>query len=104
MYQISEPFLRFLGVDGVVVGVVVRGHVERPLPEEGLRVGRHVAQVVHHDEHLDDGAQRIEEGHLNGAPLRHAVSLLAKVDVACRDRKSILSCPPKNRKGKYAPR
>ena len=97
MYQISEPFLRFLGVDGVVVGVVVRGHVERPLPEEGLRVGRHVAQVVHHDEHLDDGAQRIEEGHLNGAPFRHAVSLLAKVDVACRERNIDIELPQKRR-------
>ena len=52
------------------------------LSEEGLRVGWHVPQVVHHDEHLDDGAKGVEERQLDGAGLRHPVPLLPKVDVA----------------------
>ena len=52
------------------------------LSEEGLRVGWHVPQVVHHDEHLDDGAKGVEECQLDGAGLRHPVPLLPKVDVA----------------------
>ncbi len=78
MDQISQPLLRLL-----VVGLRQVGrHVERPLPQKRLRIRRHVRQVVHHHEHLDYGAQRVEQGHLNCSLLRNAVTLLAQVDVA----------------------
>ena len=60
------------------------GHVEGALAEEGLGVGRHVRQVVHHHEHLHHGAQRVEEGELKGAFLRHSVAFLSKVDMTLK--------------------
>ena len=69
----------------LVVGLrQVRRHVERPLPQKRLRIRRHVGQVVHHHEHLDHGAQRVEERNLNRSLLRNPVALLAQVDVAYR--------------------
>jgi len=60
MDQVSQPLLGILAV-----GLrEVRGHVERPLSQEGLGIWRHVRQVVHHHEHLDYGAERIEQGDL----------------------------------------
>ena len=76
MYEVSEPLL------GVLVAVCgVRRHVERPLADERLRGRRHVLEVVHHHEHLDDGAERVEQGRLDRALLGDAVPLLAQVDV-----------------------
>ena len=36
-------------------------NVHGPLSQEGAMVGRHVAQIVHDDEHLDHGVVRVEE-------------------------------------------
>ena len=77
MYEISEPLLRVR-----MFGRLSHRHVESPLPEERLTAGRHGAQVVHHHEHLDDGAVRVEQGDLQGALLRHVVALAAQVDVS----------------------
>ena len=77
MDEVAEPFLS--------VRIIVRTvgwHVERSLSEEGLGVGRHVAEIIHHHEHLDHGAQGIEQGQLDGASVRNPVALLAKIDVA----------------------
>jgi hypothetical protein len=77
MNKISKPLLGVL-----VVGLrQVRGHVQSPLTKKRLRIGRHVGKVVHDDKHLDHGAQGIEEGHLNGALLRYAITFLPQVDV-----------------------
>ncbi len=82
MYEVSEPPVLHLVVHGHVLLSQVGGHVQRALPHKRLRVRRHVSQVVHDHEHLDDGAQRVEQGDLDGALGRHAVPLLAQVDVA----------------------
>lgn len=81
MNEISEPFWSPFEVLILTVG----GHVKSPLPDEGLRVGRHISQVVHDDEHLDDGAERIEERDLDGATLGHVVPFAAQVDVALKE-------------------
>ena len=60
------------------------GHVESPLAEEGLGVGRHVRQIVHHHEHLDHRPQGVEQRQLNCASLRYSVTLLAKIDMALK--------------------
>ena len=79
MYEVSEPLLR------VWVRVcLVMGHVESPLPEEGLGVGRHVGQVIHHHEHLDHRPQGVKQGQLDGAPLRYSVTLFTKIDMALK--------------------
>ena len=75
--EISQPLLSVLAVGLGQVG----GHVEGPLSQKRLRVGRHVAEIVPDDEHLDNGAQGVEEGHLDGTLERYSVPLLAQVDV-----------------------
>lgn len=79
MDEISEPLWSPFRV--LVLPGTVGGHIESPLSDEGARVGRHVGQVVHDDEHLDNGAERVEERHLDGTALRHIVPLPAQVDV-----------------------
>ena len=78
MYEVAEPLLAVL----VVGRRLVSGHVEGALAQEGLRVGRHVGEIVHDHEHLDHSAQGVEESQLNGSFLWHSVSLLAEVDMA----------------------
>ena len=76
MNEVSEPLLR------VRVRVcLVMGHVESSLSEEGLRVGRHVRQVVHHHEHLDHRPQRVEQRQLDGATLGDSIPFLSKIDM-----------------------
>ena len=86
MYEVSQPLLGgsfSLGIQPPIFrNLLLGGHVERPLSKEGLGVGWHVREVVADDEHLDDGAQGIEEGDLDGSLGRNAVALLAEVDVA----------------------
>ena len=83
MDKISQPLFGVL-----VVGLRQVGrHVERPLPQEGLRIRRHVRQVVHDDEHLDDGAERVEKRHLDCSFLRNAIPFFAQVDVTYGDKK-----------------
>ena len=77
MNEVPEPLLS--------IRIIVRAvgwHVECSLSQECLGVGWHVAEVVHHHEHLDHGAKRIEESQLDSASLGDPVSLLAKIDVA----------------------
>ena len=71
---------------------LLAGHVERSLAQERLRGGRHVREVVHHHEHLHHGAQRVEEGELKGALLRHSVALLSKVDMTLKICDNQTSC------------
>ena len=60
------------------------GHVEGALAEEGLGVGGHVRQVVHHHKHLDHRPQGVEKSQLNCAPIRYSVTLLTKIDMALK--------------------
>lgn len=60
----------------VAVGAL-GGHVQCALPDEGLRIGRHVGEVVHNDEHLHHGAEWIKQGHLDRARLWHHVPFFA---------------------------
>ena len=79
MNEVSEPLLRVR----VRVCLVMR-HVESPLSEEGLGVGRHVSQVIHNHEHLDHRPQGVKQGQLDGAPLRYSVPLLTEIDMALK--------------------
>ena len=79
MNEVSKPLLRVW-----VGGCLVVGHVEGALAEEGLGVGGHVRQVVHHHEHLDHRPQGVEEGQLNCAPIWYSVTLLTKIDMALK--------------------
>ena len=60
------------------------GHVESPLAEEGLGVGRHICQIVHHHEHLHHCPQGVKQRQLNCATLWYSVTLLAKIDMALK--------------------
>ena len=82
MDEVSQPLPRVR-----VAVTLIAGHVKCPLSQEGLRGWRHVREVVHHDEHLDHGAQRVEEGELQGALFRHPVPFLSKVDMTLQLRK-----------------
>lgn len=73
MDEVAQP----LGPPLDVLLLAIGRHVERPLADEGLRVGRHVAQVVHDDEHLHHRPQRVEQGDLDGPRLGHVVAFLA---------------------------
>ena len=79
MNEISKPLLSV----GVRVSLVC-GHVEGALAEEGLGVGRHVREVVHHHEHLHHRPQRVEQRQLDRAAVRDTVALLPEVDMALR--------------------
>ena len=79
MNEISKPLLSV----GVRVSLVC-GHVEGALAEEGLGVGRHVRQVVHHHEHLHHRPQRVEQRQLDRAAVWDTVALLPEVDMALR--------------------
>ena len=57
--------------------MVIERHVHGALAYERAMIGRHVAEIVHDDEHLDDSAIRIEESALYGALVGHAISALA---------------------------
>ena len=78
MDKVSEPLLARVFC---LAQLTVVGHVERPLAEKSLRVGRHVREVVHHHKHLDHRAKGVEQGHLDSTLLGHPVTLLAQVDV-----------------------
>ena len=79
MDEVSQPLPRVR-----VVVALLAGHVKCSLAQEGLRGWGHVREVVHHHEHLDHGAQRVEEGELQGAFFRHPVSFLSKVDMTLK--------------------
>ena len=58
------------------------GHVQCTLTQERLAVGRHIAEVVHHHEHLHHGTQGVEQGKLYSAFLRDPVPLLTQVNMS----------------------
>ena len=51
------------------------------LIQKYLRIRRHVRQIVHYYEHLNDGSKGIEQSHLNSSTLWNSVSLFTKIDV-----------------------
>lgn len=56
-------------------------HPQRALAQEGGGGARHGRQVVHHAEHLDERAVRVEQRHLHGAGGRDAVAAGAEVNM-----------------------
>lgn len=83
MDQIPQP----LRSPFQVLVLAIRRHVECALTDERLRIRRHIAQIVHYNEHLHNGSQRIEECHLDGARFRHVVPLLPEIDVSLQKSK-----------------
>ena len=73
MDEVAQP----LGPPFRVLLLAVRGHVKRPLSDESLGIGRHVAEVVHNNKHLHNGPQRVEKGDLNGSGFGDVVTLFA---------------------------
>lgn len=67
-----------------------------------MGVGRHIGEVIHDDEHLDDGTKRIEEGHLDGALLRNSVALFTQIymtQIWRRDAVVVAKCVEENSDG-----
>ena len=63
----------------------VRRHVQRPLSQKGLRIWRHVRQVVHDYKHLDDSAQRVEQSELDGSLVGYSVPFFTKVNMSLKN-------------------
>ena len=60
MNEVSEKGLQVIFGDFFSLVVFAGGHVNGPLTQKGLRIGRHVTQVVHHHEHLHHRFVRVE--------------------------------------------
>ena len=88
MYEVSEPLLTVL----VVGWSLVPGHVEGALAQKGLRVGRHVGEIVHHHEHLHHRPQGVEQRQLDRPLLRYPVAFLPQVDMTLQITQCVIRC------------
>ena len=61
MNEVSEKGLQVIFGDFFSLVIFAGGYINGSLAQKSLSIGRHVAQVVHHHEHLHHRLVRVEE-------------------------------------------